>query len=70
MTNLSWWCTEFSNHSFHLQLNFTDPMEVSQDHQDQLVLTFTQPDLFVLLSRPEYLFSNESSKTLIFNIPI
>jgi len=29
LTNLSWWCTEFSNHSLKLQLNFTDPMEVS-----------------------------------------
>ena len=54
--DVDWWCKEFSNQSIKLQLNFTNPMEISQDHQDKLLLKFVQTDLFVLSARSEYLF--------------
>jgi hypothetical protein len=27
--DLDWWCTDFTNQTLILQLNFTDPMEIS-----------------------------------------
>lgn len=44
-------------------------MQVSQSHQDQLVVTFKQTDSFVLSARDEYLFQNDSQKILIRTIP-
>lgn len=67
--NVDWQCVGFTNKSIQLQLNFTDPMEISQDHQDRLILKFLQADLFVLSDQSEYLFQNGSTRTLIFNIP-
>ena len=58
--DLDWRCTDFTDQTIILQLNFTDPMEISQNHLDQLVLTFLQTDLFVLSARDEYLFANDS----------
>jgi hypothetical protein len=37
---VDWECTEFSNQSIKLKLNFTDPMEISQNHQDKLLVRF------------------------------
>ena len=36
--DVDWWCTDFTNQTLILQLNFTDPMEISQNHLDQLVV--------------------------------
>ena len=58
--DLDWWCTDFTNQTIIMQLNFTDPMEISQNHIDQLVVTFLQTYLFVLSARDEYLFANDS----------
>jgi len=27
--DVDWWCTEFTNQTLALQINFTDPMEIS-----------------------------------------
>ena len=32
--DLDWWCTDFTNQTIVLQLNFTDPMEISQNNLD------------------------------------
>ena len=52
--DLDWWCTDFTNQTIMLQLNFTDPMEISQNNLDQLVVSFLQTELFVLSARDEY----------------
>ena len=62
--DLDWWCTDFTNQTIILQLNFTDPMAISQNNQDQLVVEFLKTDLFVLNARDEYLFANDSQKTI------
>lgn len=67
--NVDWWCTAFKNQSIFLQLNFTDPMEISQDNRDRLIIKFVNTDLFMLSARPEFLFGNESVRILIFDIP-
>ena len=58
--DLDWRCTDFTDQTIILQLNFTDPMEISQNHLDQLVVTFLQTNLFILSARDEYLFANDS----------
>ncbi len=58
--DLDWWCTDFTNQTIILQLNFTDPMEISQNNLDQLVVSFLQTELFVLSARDEYLFADDS----------
>ena len=69
LTDLDWWCTNYTSRSLQLQLNFTDQMQISQDYPDQLLVTFKQTDQFVLSARDEYLFQNDSAKTISYYIP-
>ena len=44
-------------------------MEISQTHQDQLILKFIKPDVFLIDTGKEYIFSNDSVKILTVDIP-
>jgi len=69
LLDVNWSCISLQKLTLKLQLNFSNPIEISQGHQDKLMIKFQQPDLFLLLSESEYLFQNESDKILYFIVP-
>ena len=69
ISDLDWWCTNFTCCSLTLKLNFTDQMETSQDHQDQPLMIFKETDQFVLSAHDEFLFRNYSTDTISYTIP-
>lgn len=56
LQNVSWFCSNFTNMSLSLQLQFSNPLEVSSYNVDKLIVKFTEPNLFILSNKHDYLF--------------